>query len=164
MPMYNLTEYRDNYSKTTRILWRICSDEPAVDDNGAVNDFTEANADSSLLKIKEKITSHPSNNGAKKIEIMVPLKYLSNFCRILEMNLINCEVSLDLNWSENCVMVATNEEDQATTFSIIDAKLYVSVVTLSTQDNAKLLEQLSINRKNKSVFKFLKWSKFSRSK
>ena len=117
-----------------------------------------------MLKIKEKITSHPSNNGAKKIEIMVPLKYLSNFCRILEMNLINCEVSLDLNWSENCVMVATNEEDQATTFSIIDAKLYVSVVTLSTQDNAKLLEQLSINRKNKSVFKFLKWSKFSRSK
>ena len=72
---------------------------------------------------------------------MVPLKYLINFWRILEMDLINCEINLDLNWSENCVIVANNT-DQDATFSITDTKLCVPVVTLLTQDNAKLLEQL----------------------
>ena len=70
---------------------------------------------------------------------MLPLKCLSNFWRSLEMSLINCEITFDLNWSENCVIVATNAATQATTFSITDTKLYVPVVTLSTQDNAKLL-------------------------
>ena len=73
---------------------------------------------------------------------MVPLKYLSNFWRTLEMPLINCEITLDLNWSENCVIVATNVTAQVTKFSIADAKRYVPVVTLSAQDNAKLYEQL----------------------
>ena len=53
------------------------------------------------------------------------------------MSLINCEVTLDLNWSENCVIVATNAEAQAGTYSITDTKLYVPVVPLPTQDNAK---------------------------
>ena len=56
------------------------------------------------------------------------------------MSLINCVINLDLNWSENCVIVATNVAAQATTFPITDTKLYVPVVTLSTQDNAKLLK------------------------
>ena len=59
------------------------------------------------------------------------------------MNLINYEITLDLNWSENCVIVATNVAAPATRFSITDTKLYVPLVTLSTQDNAKLLEQLT---------------------
>ena len=63
---------------------------------------------------------------------MVQLKCLSNFRRTLKMSLINSEISLDLNWSENCVIVATNVAAQATTFSITDAKLYVPAVTLST--------------------------------
>ena len=58
------------------------------------------------------------------------------------MSLINCEINLDLNWSENCVIVASNVEAQATAFSITDTKLCVLVVSLSTQDNAKLPEQL----------------------
>ena len=70
---------------------------------------------------------------------MVPLKYLSNFWRILQMPLVNCEINLYLNRSMNCVMVANNA-DQATTFSITDTKFHVLVVTVSTQDNAKLLE------------------------
>ena len=73
---------------------------------------------------------------------MVHLKYLINFWRILEMSFINSEINLDLNWSKNCVIVATNVAAQAATFSITDTKLYVPVVTLSIQDNAKLLEQL----------------------
>ena len=64
---------------------------------------------------------------------MVPLKYLSNFWRTLEMPLINFEVSLILTWPLTCFI--TNFAG-AGTFKIIDAKLYVPVVTLSTQDNA----------------------------
>ena len=56
------------------------------------------------------------------------------------MPLINCEITLCLNWSENCVIVATNVVAQVTTFSITGRKLYVPIVVLSTQDNAKLLE------------------------
>ena len=73
---------------------------------------------------------------------MVPLKYLSNFWRTLEMPLINCEINLLLTWYASCVIVSTDVANQNATFAITDTKLYVPVVTLSQQDNAKLLEQL----------------------
>ena len=73
---------------------------------------------------------------------MVPLKYLSNIWRTFEMPLINWEVSLILTWSANCGIVCTNIAHQGATFVITEAKLYPPVVTLSTQDNAKLLPQL----------------------
>ena len=70
------------------------------------------------------------------------------------MALINCEVNLILNWSRNCVIVSSNDANQNVTFAITDTKLYVPVVTLSTQDNAKLLQQL------KSGFKrVINWNK-----
>ena len=70
---------------------------------------------------------------------MVPLKYLSNFRRTLEMALINCEVNLILTWSADCAIIYTNVANQIPTFAITETNLYVSVVTLSTQDNAKVL-------------------------
>ena len=70
---------------------------------------------------------------------MVPLKYLSNFWRTLEMLLINCEIDIILTWSANCVIVSTAVANQGTTFAITDTKVYVPVVTLSTQDIMKLL-------------------------
>ena len=73
---------------------------------------------------------------------MVPLKYLSNFWRTLEMLLINCEINLILTWSSTCVLVSTNIAAQNATFTITDTKLYVPVVTLSTQENNKFLQQL----------------------
>ena len=76
------------------------------------------------------------------VEIMVPLKYLSTFWRTHEMRAINCEVNLILTWSANCVIVYTNFANQGATFEISETKLYVSVVTLSTQDSAKLFPQL----------------------
>ena len=77
---------------------------------------------------------------------MVPLKYLSNFWRTLEMSLSNCEINLILTWSEKCEL---SNDTKATTFAIIDTKLYVPVVvTLSTQDNAKLLQQLKLGFKS----------------
>ena len=73
---------------------------------------------------------------------MVPLKYLSNFWRTLEMPLINCETELILTWSRGCVIIYTNVDDQVPTFTITETNLYVPVVTLSTQENVKLLPQL----------------------
>ena len=70
---------------------------------------------------------------------MVPLKYFSNFWRTLEMSLINCMVNLILTWSKDCIITNTTGEGK---LKITDAKLQVPVVTLSTQDNAKLLQQL----------------------
>ena len=86
---------------------------------------------------------------------MVPLKYLRNFWRTLEMPLINCEVNLILTWSSTCVIVSTGDANQAATFAITDTKLYVPVVTLSTQENTKFRQQL------KSGFKsVINWDKY----
>ena len=75
-------------------------------------------------------------------KIRVPLKYLSNLCRTLEMSLINCEINLILTWSNRCFKIDNPIASQEVTFTITETKLYIPVVTLSTQDNAKLLEQL----------------------
>ena len=72
---------------------------------------------------------------------MLLLRYLSSFWRTLEMSLINCEIILMLTWSKRCILVA-DIANQVTTLPINDSKIYVSVVTLSTQDNVKLFEQL----------------------
>ena len=71
------------------------------------------------------------------VQKMLPLKYLNNFWRTLEMSLINCETNLILTWFDICVL---SNDSNAPTFAIIDTKLYVPIVTLTTQDNAKLLD------------------------
>ena len=130
MPMYNLIEYSDNYAKISGSLWQYFRDEP--DDNNI--------EDSESFKSKIKITGKtPNNNNVKDVEIIVPLKYLSNFWRTLEMSLINCEVNLILTWSSTCVITNSND---AGAFAITDTKLYVSVVALSTKENTKFLQQL----------------------
>ena len=146
MPMYNLIEYNDNYSKTSGTLWQYCKEIPAINNNGATVDFNGANATDSF-NFKTKITGQINDNGRIdveiiNVEIMVPLKYLSNFWRTLEMPLINCEIELILDWSANCVVIYTDVANQVPTFTITETSLYVPVVTLSTQDNAKLLPQL----------------------
>ena len=142
MPMYNLTEYSNNYSKTSGSLWQYYKDDP--------NDNI---ADSKSFKSKVKITGkNPNNGNTKDVETTMPLKYLSNLWRTLEMPLINCEVNLILTWSKDCVITNSTGEGK---FKITETKLYVPVVTLSTQDNAKLLQQL------KSGFKrTINWNKY----
>ena len=78
MPMYNLIEYSDNYAKTTGSLWQYCKDIPARDANNIIEEFTGGNTTDSF-NFKAKITGQTGNNGRKDVEIMVPLKYLSNF-------------------------------------------------------------------------------------
>ena len=139
MPIYNLIEYSDNYSKTSGILWQYCGDEPALNANNAIVDLSEANDTTNLFKLKKIITGNIGDGGSKSVEIMVPLKYLSTFGRTLEIPLIDCEIDLELHSSKKFFIVASNA-DQETTFSITDTKIYVPVVTLSTQDNT--IEQL----------------------
>ena len=146
MPMYNLIEYSNNYSKSSGSLWQYCKDIPEVDNNNAIVNFTENNLTNSF-NFKVKMTGQTGYDGTKYVEIMVPLKYLSNFWRTLEMPLINREINLILKWSTNCVIVSTNVANQNATFKITDTKLFVSVVTLSTQDNSKLLQQLKFGFK-----------------
>ena len=155
MPMYNLIEYSDNYSKTSGSLWQYCKDIPAVDDDGDIVIFNGSN-DTDSFNFKSKIIGKTNDDGdIENVEIMVPLKYLSNFWRTLEMPLINCEVELILTWSENCVIISTNVANQNPTFAITETNLHVPVVTLSTQDNSKLLPQL------KSGFKrTISWNKY----
>ena len=97
------------------------------------------------LNVKQKITKQnnktENNGGGENVDVMVSLKYLSNFWRTFKIRLINCETNLILTWSESCVLSDTNA-NQATKSAITDKKLYVPIATLSTQDNAKLLQQL----------------------
>ena len=155
MPMYNLIEYSDNYSKTSGILWKYCKEIPAVDNASNIVDFNGANATDSY-NFKTKITGQTGDDGRiNNPEIMVSLKYLSNLQRTLEIPLINCEVELILKWSANCVIIYTDVPDQVPTFEITETNLYVLAVTLSTQDKAKLLPRL------KSGFKgTASWNKY----
>ena len=108
MPLYNLIEYSNNYSKTFESLQQYCKDIPAVNNNGDIVDFNGANATDSF-NFKAKITGQTDDDGEiNNVEIMVPLKYLNNFWRTTEMPLINFEVNIILTWSKNCVIVYTN--------------------------------------------------------
>ena len=142
MPMYNLIEYSDNYAKTSGSLWQYFRDGP--DDDLRLSES---------FKYKIRITGKtPATGNERDVEIMVPLKYLSNFWRTLEMPLINCEVKLNLTWPSTCVITNSTGAER---FAITDTKLYVPVVTLSTQENTKLLQQL------KSGFKrVINWNKY----
>ena len=129
IPMYNLIEYSDNYSKTSVSLWQYYRDDPN-------NNITQSES----FKYKIKITGKTLTVGnTKDVKTAVPLKYLSNIWKTLELPLIICEISLDLTWSKICVISSAVE---ITEFKITDTKLFVLIVTLSTGNNVKLLKQL----------------------
>ena len=134
--MYNLIQYSNNYSKTSGSLWQYYRGEPALTDAGTIANFHAAD-NSALFNFKQKITGVTGSNGTKKVEMMVPLKYLSNFWRTLEMLWINCEINLILSWSDRRVL---SKKTKAITLAITNTKLHVKVVTLLTHDNAKVLE------------------------
>ena len=150
--MYNLTEYSSNYSETAGSLWSYSKDEATNFNKDIVNDNNFKS-----FKYKAKLlgntAAQPSPNTANRIlknaKIVVPLKYLSNFWRSLDMLLINCKVELKLRWSKHCVLsegstdnVNGNNNDNNIIFTIRDTKLHVPVVTLSTRDNQKLSKLL----------------------
>ena len=102
-----------------------------------------------------RVPADPADNKYEA-KIVVPLKYLSNFFRSLEMPLTNCKISLELTWSQNCVLSANaGNNNDAVTFTMTDAKLYVLIVSLSSKDTSHLSKLLSEGFK-RSVF----WNKY----
>ena len=130
MPMYNLIEYSDNYSKTSGSLGQYCKDISPVINNGVIFNFGLNNLTDSL-NFKVNTTGQTGDDVAKDVEIMVLLKYLSNFWRALEMSLINCGINLILTSYANCVIIPTGAGNQNAAFAINETKIYVPVVTLS---------------------------------
>ena len=178
MPMYNLLEYSKNYRKTIGSLHNYYRDELTNDNNDNFANRNEVN--SSPFKYKNKIIGNTYNvnagadgydvnkNGIQKIELAIPLKYLGNFWRALNIPLISCEVSLELKWDKNCVITSLEQRviaganppgrDNASTgatLAINNCKLYVSVVTLSKDDEIKLLTSLKSGFKREII-----WNKY----
>ena len=146
MPMYNLFEYSISYSDTSGRLWQFKRNEI----EGNVDLTVDANHipnNSSSYKYKSNLTTNRN-----EVKIAVPLKYLSNFWRSLEMPLINCRVELSLTWDENCILISLAG---ISIFTITDAKLYIPVITLSIEDNARLTKLLS-----KGFERSVYWSKY----
>ena len=141
MLMYNLIAYSDNYSRTTARLWQYHKDK-------ARNSIT----DSYSLKLISRLVANTNEHGIINLEIAVPLKYLSNFWRTIEMCLINCEINLLVTWPANYVVSELNRRVTfaiadiklyvSAAIAIADIKLYVSAATLSTNDTVKLLQQI----------------------
>ena len=103
IPMYDLIEYLDNYQDSSGTLYQYKRDEPPEGDpipNLAVDN-------SSSFKYKVELLGDPvvANNIARRnVKVIVPLKYLSNFFRSLEMPLINCKIKLNLTWKKMCII------------------------------------------------------------
>ena len=149
MSMYNLI---DNYGDSSRSLYQFKRDESPANDDGNPNNVALDNSTSFKYKASflGKATDADGNDRSlKNTKIVVPLKYLSNFFRLLEMPLINCKIHLELNWNDDCAIYGAdayadgdNANDRETTFQITSTKLYVPVVTLSAKDNENLTKQL----------------------
>ena len=134
---------------------QYCKDIPVVNNNGDIIEFIDANATDSFTLEAKLISQTDSNERINNVEIMGPLKYLSNFWKTLEVPLSSCEINLILTWSANCVIIYTNAANQNPMFKMFEIKFYVPVVTLSTQDNAKLLPQLK-----SGIKRTINWNKY----
>ena len=138
--MYNLVDYSDNYSKSSGSLWIYYRDEPFLYANGAIDDFVADNNNSASFKFKTKLAGRTENDDTNNVKIRVPLKYLSNFWRTLEVPLINYETNFIPTWSKKCFIIDNPIPGHEPKLTITDAKLHVTVVTLSNQDYKDLLE------------------------
>ena len=170
MPMYNLLEYSKNYEKTSGSLFNYYRDEPKEHTIAAGNNAINISIrNSKSFDYKTEITGSLDAGEDEKedVTIAITLKYLGNFWRSLDIPLINCEITLTLSWYKECVLVgrafrgppaaAANRINSPTDakFEITDCRLYVPVVTLSAENDNKLLEQL------KSGFRItIKWNKY----
>ena len=149
MPMYNLLEYSKNYRKTTGSLWNYYRDEPS----------NPLSPNSESFKYNANVVGKtPQNNDSlANAKVVIPLKHLSNFWRSLDIPLINCEVELILTLSKNCGLadMTANLTPSGALFQVTDTKLYVPDVTLSKENDTKLLEQLQTG-----FTTTIKWNKY----
>ena len=174
--MYNLLEYSKNYRKIIGLFYNYYRDELSNDDDDDNLNIIKV-VNSNAFKYKNKIIGNTYNvnataagydankNGTQEIELAIPLTYLGNFWRALNIPLISCEVSLELKWNKNCIItsqelrqVGARPRDNAptgATLNINDCKLYVPVVTLSKDDEIKLLTNLKFGFKRE-----IEWNKY----
>ena len=151
MPMYNLIEYSDNYQDSSATLYQYKRDEPP--EANAIDDLTVDNSNSFKYKVSSLGNPVVADNIAKRsVKVVVPLKYLSNFFRSLEMPLINCKIKLNLTWKKECVL---STDAGNAVFIINDTKMYVPVVTLSKEDNKDFIEQ-----QNKGFQRSIYWNEY----
>ena len=151
MPMYNLIEYSDNYQDSSATLYQYKRDEPP--EANAINDLTTDTLSS--FKYKVSLLGNPvvANNIARiNVKVVVPLNYLSNFFRSLEMPLINSKIKLNLTWKKECVLPT---DDGNAVFIINDTNMYVPVVTLSKEDNKDFIKQ-----QNKGFQRSIYWNEY----
>ena len=176
IPMYNLLEYSKNYRKTIRSLYNYYRGELSEDaDDNNFDNIKVVNSDT--FKYKNKIIGNPhdvdagaqgydvNKNGTQEVELAIPLKYLSNFWRALNIPLISCEVFLELKWNKNCVITSLEQRDSGggnrdnaptgATLAINDCKLYVPAVILSKDDEIKLFTNLKPGFKREII-----WNKY----
>ena len=183
MSMYNLLEYSKNYRKTIGSLYNYYRDE--LSNNADDDNFDNIKVvNSNTFKYKIKIIGNTydvdaripnpdgagqidnpiynvNKNGTQKVELAIPLKYLGNFWRALNIPLISCEVSLELKWDKNCIITSLEQRDigvgnrdnapTGATLAINDCKLYVPAVTLSKDDEIKLLTNLKSGFKREII-------------
>ena len=151
VPMYNLIEYSDNYEDLSATLYQYKRDEPP--EANAIADLTADNW--SYFKYKISLLGNPvvaDNIARRSVKVAVPVKYLSNFFRSLEMPLINCKIKLNLTWKKECVLAT---DDGNAVFIINDTKMYAPVVTLSKEDNKDFIEQ-----QNKGFQRSIYWNEY----
>ena len=176
MFMYNLLEYSKNYRKTIGLLCNYYRDE--LSDDADDNNFDNIKVvNSNTFNYKNKITGNTYNvdagaqgydvnkNGTQEVELAIPLKYLGNFWRAVNIPLISCELSLELKWDKNCVITSLEQRDigggnrdnapTGATLTINDCKLCVPAVTLSKDDEIKLLTNLKSGFKREII-----WNKY----
>ena len=188
IPTYNLLEYSKNYRKTIGSLYNYYRDE--LRDDADDNNFDNIKVvNSNTFKYKNKIIGNTYNvdaripnpdgagqidnpiynlnkNGTQEEELTIPLIYLGNFWRALNIPLISCEVSLELKWDKNCVITSLEQRDigggnrdnapTGATLSITDCKLHVPAVTLSKDDKTKLFANLKSGFKREII-----WNKYT---
>ena len=133
IPMYNLLEYSKNYRKTTESLWNYYRDEPNSSIGGRNDNVNYSIKDSKSFDYKTSITGKSKGiNRTKDVEIVEPLKYVSNFRRTLDMPLINCDINLILTWSEKCVLTSKVTIDAVPTQEGNPATAAVDIPTNAT--------------------------------
>ena len=142
MTMYNLSEHSQNHSIKSERSWNYYRDKIDVD----VSDVTSFKYKTKIVGKTPEIPPQPGNAGdanwaTLNVEVTIPLKYLSNFWRFLDLPLIKCEVELDLPWAKNCVLIE-HINTAGVKFMITCTKLYVPVVILSINDNINFLEKI----------------------
>ena len=137
MPMYNLLDYSDNYQNSTGSLYQFKRDEPP-DNNANVGNATTSSV------YKSKLLKGTDNNNVNNAKLVVPLKYVSNFFRSLELPLVNCKIDSELTWHKDCMISSVDAAaGQVVSFMFTDTKLYVPIATFSTKDNTNLTKQLN---------------------